>query len=458
MSPADPLEKTLRRVRRRVLVVRAAEAGLAGALVGAAVGLGMTVLRIVAPRVLPADWTHPAWPLACLPAGFALAFLVRLAAGVSLRQAAIAADRAGQLKERLATALEVLSVPSPSGHPGTGTARAVAGGTPAVPGARPGDLDEALLDQARTEALRLEVSHLVLARSLGRRGRMTLAAAVVLAGLALVPSLAGPPIAAPSASHAAKTLLAAGRNEHLAPDLRRAVEGAVARLLEPGARERDAREATGEIEHAALEGTHRRNVARAAIERTADPALRKMAAAAGRGDAAGAATAADELAERLSSPPGAGGMPNVERERLADAIEGAAGAAQETDLARLAEELRAAANAIRGTDAGTSQALQRLAEAMTDALGAEPAEAAGAVLAAVRQARRTLGLPETPAGPAGAPVADTSGSAPGAAGPPPSAAASAGPDEGPSGTGPAHPVGPEVRPEDRDAVRRYFGG
>jgi len=435
---ADTLMHTLRKVRSRLLAVRAAEAGMAGALVGAAAALAITALRILTPRALPLGWDHPVWPLVGLPAGFAVAFLVRLAAGVSLRRAAIAADRAAQLKERFATALEVLSA---------------AVRVDAVP-ARPGDLDEALLEQAREEASRLDVSGLRLARSLGRRARLVLVAAVVLAGLAFVPSLAGPPLAEASASRAAETLHQAGRDARLAPDLRRAVEGAISRLLEPGARERDAQEATQAVQRAALDEARRRDRVRDAISKVPDPAVGRMAASAGRGDAPGAADAADELARRLASPSGAGGLPNVERRRLADSLEGAARAAQEADLARLAEELRAAAQAIRDADARTPQTLERLAEAMTEALGTEPAEAADSVLAAVRQARRTLGLADAPAGTAAAPVADTGvreSPTPPAAAPPETSGE-------PSGTAVGGPVPPEVRPEDRDAVRRYFGG
>ncbi|HUX14921.1 MAG TPA: hypothetical protein VMW52_00520, partial [Phycisphaerae bacterium] len=59
----DPLKKLLCRVRRRLLAVRAAEAGLAGALVGACAALVQTLLRIFWPRALPAGWAEPLWPL-----------------------------------------------------------------------------------------------------------------------------------------------------------------------------------------------------------------------------------------------------------------------------------------------------------------------------------------------------------------------------------------------------------
>jgi hypothetical protein len=75
------------------------------------------------------------------------------------------------------------------------------------------------------------------------------------------------------------------------------------------------------------------------------------------------------------------------------------------------------------------------------------------VLAALEQARRALGLAEAPSPAEGAAVA-------GAVRPSeaPVAGTSAVPAEGGVGTAAGLPVPPEVRPEDRDVVQRYFGG
>jgi len=426
----DPLEKSLRRVRRRLLAVRAAEAGLAGALVGAGAALIQTLFRIFWPRALPAGWAEPLWPLVWPAAGFAAAFLARLFAGASLRQTALAADRAGRLKERLATALEVLDAAAESpGHA----------------------LDAQLLEQARSVAERLAVPNSSLARSLGQRGRMVLAAILVLASLSFVPSVAGPPLAAPAASRAADALFRAARDERIAPDLRQAVERSVGRLLEAGARRRDAEEATQEVRQAAAQAAERRRAAGEALQKIENPQVKKMVEAAGAGDGAGAGAAAGELANRLRGEPGTAGMPPLERERLADALQGAAPAAAEANFARLAAELQAAADAVRQSKGDAAETLGRLAGAITEAFGDPSRQGAEVVLAALEQARRALGLAEAPSPAEGAAVA-------GAARPSeaPAAGAFAVPAEG--GTAAGLPVPPEVRPEDRDVVQRYFGG
>ncbi|MBE3070935.1 MAG: hypothetical protein IMZ66_11935, partial [Planctomycetes bacterium] len=104
----DPLPAMLGRIRRRLLAVRALEAGLAGAIGGAALAAVGTVLRILAPQAMPLAAAHPLLPMVLIPAGFVAAAIVRLASGATLREAALAADRAAGLRERLATALEVL--------------------------------------------------------------------------------------------------------------------------------------------------------------------------------------------------------------------------------------------------------------------------------------------------------------------------------------------------------------
>jgi len=428
----DPLEKSLRRVRRRLLAVRAAEAGLAGALVGAGAALVQTLLRIFWPRALPAGWAEPLWPLVWPAAGFAAAFLAQLFVGASLREAALAADRAGRLKERLATALEVLDAAAESpGHA----------------------LDAHLLEQARSVAERLAVPNSSLAKSLGQRGRMVLAAILVLASLSFVPSVAGPPLAAPAASRAADALFRAARDERIAPDLRQAVERSAGRLLEAGARRRDAEEATQEVRQAAAQAAERRRAAGEALQKIENPQVKKMVEAAGAGDGAGAGAAAGELANRLRGEPGTTGMPPVERERLADALQGAAPAAAEANFARLAAELQAAADAVRQSKGDAAETLGRLAGAITEAFGDPSRQGAEVVLAALEQARRALGLAEAPSPAEGAAVA-------GAARPSEAQAtgSSAVPAEGGAGAAAGLPVPPEVRPEDRDVVQRYFGG
>jgi hypothetical protein len=428
----DPLEKRLQRVRRRLLAVRAAETGLAGALVGAGAALAQTLLRIFWPHALPAGWAEPVWAIVWPAAGFGAAFLARLLVGVTLRQTAMATDRAGRLKERLATALEVLE----------------------AAGRAPGhELDAQLLEQARAAADRLDVPNLALARSIGRRGTMVLVAILILAGLALVPSTAGPPLAAPAASRAAEALAKAACDERIAPDLRQVVERSVARLLEAGARRRDADQATLEVRQAAAQVAERRDAAREALRKIESPEIRKMVEAAGAGDGAGAGAAAGELAGRLRGEPGTGGLPAVERERLADALEGAAPAAERANSARLAEELRSAADAIRRSEGDAAAALGRLAGAMTEALGDPSVEGAAVVLATVGQARRVMGLAEAPAPAEGAAVADAARPSEVPAIGEPAVSA-----EGGTSAAAGLPVSPEVRPEDRDVVRRYFGG
>jgi len=436
----DPLKKLLRRVRRRLLVVRAAEAGLAGALVGAGAALIQTLFRIFWPRALPAGLAEPLWPLVWPAAGFAVAFLARLFAGASLRQTALAADRAGRLKERLATALEVLDAAAES--PGRA-------------------LDAQLLEQARSVAERLAVPNSSLAKSLGRRGRLVLAALLVLVSLSFVPSVAGPPLEAPAASRAADALFRAARDERIAPDLRQAVERSVGRLLEAGARRRDAEEATQEVRQAAAQAAERRRAAGEALRKIENLQVKKMVEAAGAGDGAGTGAAAGELANRLREEPGkpalsnaeGTGMAPVERERLADALEGAAPAAAEANFARLAAELQAAADAVRQSKGDAAETLGRLADAITEAFGDPSRQGAEVVLAALEQARRALGLAEAPSPAEGAATA-------GAVRPSEAQAegASAVPAEGSAGAAAGLPVPPEVRPEDRDVVQRYFGG
>lgn len=428
----EPLFVGLRRVRRRLLSVRAVEAGLAGAVGGAALAAVVTVLRILRPQAMPLAAEEPLLPLVLIPAGFVAAALVRLAAGATLRDAALAADRAGQLKERLATALEVLD------------------------GQRPGLLDARLLAQAREAAARLDPRALRLATTLGRRARIILVAVLVLAAAAFVPSVGGPPLVPHDAQRAAETLSRAADDGSVAPTVRRTIEQAVARLREDGARQGDARDATGAVYRALAEADGARREVLRAVAGIDQAEVQKMVRAAARGDAAGASGAAADLAGRLGSEPGAGGMPLADRERLADSLDGAARAAgPPAETSNLASALAAAAEAVRdaGPDAGAT--LGRLAAALAEAFGEKGAGGVAAVVAAVGQARRTLGLAESV--PPSLAEAAGAGAGPDAAavGPVATVGEVSG---GVTASGPAASVHPDVRPEDRDVVRRYFGG
>ena len=129
---------------------------------------------------------------------------------------------------------------------------------------------------------------------------------------------------------------------------------------------------------------------------------------------------------------------------------------------------RPAAQALkeRLTSEPVAQAQLRMLVRKQD-LGDRPGAGPRDVMAAVSEARRRMGLPELPAPDAGGgamqgrgyPAASTSAKASAdrsAAGsqPPGTAAAPGGAGLGAA----AHAVPAEVRPEDRDVVRRYFGG
>jgi len=196
----EPLIGSLRRVRRRLLLVRALETGLAGAIGAATFAAVVTLIRIFLPQYVPVASAHPALPLGLVACGFAIGFLVRLARGVSLHEAAVAADRAAGLKERLATALEVLE-----------------SGDQAL---SPGLLDDRLLDQARAAAAPLDPARLVLGRTLGRLAKAALVAVFVLVAGAFVPSVGGPPVAPQAAERAAATLDRLAQQGSVAPLVR----------------------------------------------------------------------------------------------------------------------------------------------------------------------------------------------------------------------------------------------
>ncbi|HUU31221.1 MAG TPA: hypothetical protein VMY69_03880, partial [Phycisphaerae bacterium] len=303
----DPLLASLRPIRRRLLVVRALEVALVAALLAAAVAAILSVLRLVLPD-LPDRWQsglipwasdYPAAPLLLMPLAFIAAFLVCLLLGVSFRRTAAAADRAAGLKERLATAVEVLEH-SPPGFVRTDFAQA-----------EPGLLDAHLIDQAREAAARLNPARLRLAGPLtSRRVRWLLVATVVLAAVALVPARTGPPVSPQAAARAADALDRFAQDDSLTPPLRAAVENAVARLrLAAGIRQRAADRATDAVRRAVSDAEAARRRVLDAFAAVADPDLQALARAAGRPAAAGSSAiladlAAESLADRLRQSSG----------------------------------------------------------------------------------------------------------------------------------------------------------
>jgi hypothetical protein len=441
----DPLLIALKRIRRRLLWVRAAEAGLAGALGAAILAILVTALRIFLPHDVPAASAHPALPLAFLPVGFVLAMLARLAMGVSLRQAAIAADHVAGLMERLTTALEVLESP-PDRRP-------------------PGVLDDRLLDQARAAAAGLDPSRLPLARTAGRSAKVLAVAVLALAAGALVPSVGGPVLSPKTAARAAEVLQEASDRPALAPAVRAAVERAVRTLQEPGARQAGADEATAGVLAAAKRARESHQASLEALENIASPDIREIVRQAVKGDATAARSAAEKAAANLAAG-GAGGAGEAERGRIAAGLSGAAQVARREDLPRLAAELDAAAEAVRrGDPQATGAAIERLAEKMTETLGPSAAADLVSVEVAAAEVRSAMGLakPSTrSAGPLAGPPVGATGGLPASAGPG-AAPATGGP--GPSGI-PAEaqapaampPIPPDLSPEDRQVIRRYFGG
>ncbi len=425
----DPLTAGLKSVRRRLVAVRAAEAGLVGALVGAVAGGVLTLLRIFLPQVLPVWVAHPVLPLGLVPFGFVDLFVIRLLEGTSLRDAALAADRAGRLKERLATALEVRD------------------------GCRPGFLDGRLLDQAREAAGRLDARRLPLATSLGHRGKAVLLAVLVLAAAAFVPPLAGPPLQPRAAERAAQALENLARDGTIAPTIRETLERTIARLRDAGVRQGDAQRATSAVYQSVARAEGARRETLRAVAEIDDPDVRRIVRAASRGDSSGAAGAATALAERVASDAASGGMPPEARQRLADSLTGAAAPAGRAELTDLERALAAAADAVRKGDPKAAEPLARLAAALADALGKERSVGVAAVVAAVGQARRTLDLAESvPPAVAEAIAGRAVEPIPG----PAAAAASNGVGAAVGTSGARVPA--DVRPEDREVVRRYFGG
>ena len=433
---------SIRRVRRRVLAVRALETALAGFIGASIFAAVLTAIRIFLPEHAPVASAHPALPLALAGCGFAIGLVVRVAMGVSLREAAIAADRAAGLKERLATALEVMASAAPPGGEH-----------------RPGLLDERLLEQARTAAAPLEPSRLAFGRSLGRLAKAALVAVFVLVAAAFVPPVGGPPLAPQAAARAAETLERVAKEDAVAPALREKIEEVVARVRQSGARQGTADKATQELYQLAGRIDTARKEALKALQQVDSREFQKIVGRAFKGDAEGARAAAKDLSDKLALPPAAGGMPLADRERLADGLTGAAATADPKDLGDLAKELAAAAEAIRKGEPGAGSRLSRLAEELVRRFGEKPGGVA-AVVQGVGEARRAMGLAESPppelTQPGVGPLAGGTGTepAPGQVG---AISTTVLPGVGPPPAAPAA-VPPEVRPEDRDVVRRYFGG
>jgi hypothetical protein len=477
----DPLLTDLRRIRRRLRTVRALEAAMAGAAVGAAVAAVVTFVRIVLPQAMP---TVAAWPILAMlaiPLGFLAALLGRLAAGPTLIAAARAADRAAGLKECLATACEVLASDSR------------------------GLLDDRLLAEARAVAARLDVRRLPLATTLVRRSRIALVGILIIAASLFIPSLGGPVLAPPAAGRAAEALRPLAANTAIAPALREKIEQALLALRTPDVRQGTADEATAGIRRAMVEIEEGRLGVEQTLAASDNEELQRMVRAAARGDARAAAAAAAGLAERLNASPGSGGISSDQREHVTASLIGAAAAASRANLTELAARLKAAsayakASADRSAATGTSaspaasattvasasgsggasatasdsahtaaapgsaeQPLAALSAAMTQALGPDASASSAAVAAAIDAARRAADLPRLPPPPAAALSGATGGLpasavSPDATGGLPASVVGPGVTATGSASASAYAASPDVRPEDRDVVRKYFGG
>ncbi|MCX5682412.1 MAG: hypothetical protein NT049_01845 [Planctomycetota bacterium] len=456
---AEPLVNSLCRIRRRLLVVRAAEAGLAGAIASAPVAAAVTGVRIVWPEAVPLAAAHPALPLALVACGFVLGFLVRLAMGVSLRQAAIAADHAAGLKERLATALEVLNNRRKNAR---GLEPYAVGLLPPSAEA-PGLLDERLLAQATEAAAGLAPSRLKLSRTAGRSAKVLLAAVLVLVAAALVPPMGGPPVPAKAADRAAEALRswAAEKPEAVNPEIREQIRRTLETLAEAGLRQTTADEATRAAAATAARVERGRKATLDELRKSGSPDVDAMTRAAADADTSGAVAAAEKAASHLAPLPGSPPAPEADRRRVADGLSGAAVVARREQLSKLADQLAAAADALRRADAEAARrALHELAERMAQDLGERPGAGAQNLIATIAEARRAMGLAELP-GPVavGGEVNISEYPATPVAGSELPANSNQSAGSVAEGQGAAAPVaGAAVKPEDRDVVRRYFGG
>ena len=197
------------------------------------------------------------------------------------------------------------------------------------------------------------------------------------------------------------------------------------------------------------------------FQKIGSPEVEAMARAAAAADGAGAASAAEKAASRLVPQAGSPAAPEADRRRVADGLSGAAGVARGEQFPKLAEQLDAAADALRRADAEAARrALIDLAARMTQDLSEPPGAGVQGLVAVVGEARRAMGLEELPAATAtgsGAGVREYPAASAAGSGLPANLGQSAGSlAEGQGTVAPA--AGAEVKPEDRDVVRRYFGG
>ncbi len=104
------LLKTLRRVRRRLMAMRAAETGLCWAVRAAGLAVVLVGCAALLYSALPGRLAafYPYGPLAVVPAALVIGALVRLARPIRLRDAAVYLDRQADLEERVATAYELM--------------------------------------------------------------------------------------------------------------------------------------------------------------------------------------------------------------------------------------------------------------------------------------------------------------------------------------------------------------
>ena len=413
----DPLLTSLGRIRRRLLALRTVEAGLIGAMGAAPPAALFTLIRILMPQHVPQTAAWPALPLALLPSGFLVGMAWQLVRGVSMHEAAMAADRAAGLQERLTTAVETLS--------------------PRAGGAlRAGLLDKHLLEQARAAAAAVEPCRLHLTRTMPRTARVVAVAALLLTAATLVPSVGGPPVPPRVAQKAADALRQVATKDTLAPAIRAWMDNAAKVLAEPGVRQAEADRATaGILESMSRQAAARRDIA-AALSATENPDLKDIMKKVEQGDLDGARKAAERLGMKLRGVAGRGrsaaGRPTEGGRRPL----GAAPLARQEDLPRLAAELERAAEAIRRSQPDLTKTLQELASQMTESLRPPSAED----VAVVSQVRTAIGSAPPPA------VTGTTAALPAVA---------------PTATGPAAveaALSPAIHPEDRQVVRQYFGG
>jgi hypothetical protein len=277
--------------------------------------------------------------------------------------------------------------------------------------------------------------------------------------------MGGPPVPPQTAERAAETLRrwAAEKPDAINPEIRDQLRRTVQALTEPGLRQSGADEATRMAAATAARIERSRKATLDELQKAGSPEIEEMARAAAGGDTSGAAAAADKAASRLTPVPGSPPAPEADRRRVAAGLSGAAAVARGERFEKLADALTLAARAIRRAEAdATIRALRDVAGQMTRDLGDLRSAGVQDLIAAIGEARRAMGLAELPAfapAPVGGeadvreyPAAPAAGS---------QSPAGSGQSAGlvAEGQGTAAPAtGAEVKPEDRDVVRRYFGG